>query len=211
MGEERWNKRKVSREREFWSSFSNLIDKRETSKVVFVLGSVLVLVFVLGGVLVSATKRERGSERGERKQRGSDSRKRSWVELLCLTSNNSDKRDTLETNLVLVLVCVLAFVLGDVLVTAIERERGSEGGEMKWGRSLSEKRVLVKILCLISDLNDERKTLGTTLVLVLILVFVLVLVFVPVPSTDSLASNVVVITAPARNGWGMVTNDRCLT
>ena len=102
---------------------SNLIDERETLETVFVLVPVLIVVFVLGDVLVTATERERGSERGEMRQIRSVSRKRVLVDLNNDISNLVDKRETLEAVFVLVPVLILVFVLGDFLITANERER----------------------------------------------------------------------------------------
>ena len=99
--------------------------------------------------------------------------------------SNSDDKDTLEINSLL----DLAFVLGDVLVTATERERGSEGGVMKQRGSASRRRVLIEVrfelLYLISNNSDERETLEATLVLVLVLV--------PIAPRDLLASSVFII------------------
>ena len=134
---------------------SNLIDERETLETVFVLVPVLIVVFVLGDVLVTATERERGSERGEMRQIRSVSRKRVLVDLNNDISNLVDKRETLEAVFVLVPVLILVFVLGDFLITANERERGSEGGVMKQRGSASRKRVLANLDNVISNLSDE--------------------------------------------------------
>ena len=109
----------------------NLVDKRKTSGAVFV----LVLVFILGDVLVTATKRERGSEGGVMRQRGSASRKRVLVKLRIPT----DERRTLDPVVALVpvlviVVTLIVFVLGGVLVIATGGERGRERGDAKFER-----------------------------------------------------------------------------
>ena len=184
------------------SIFSGENETLETT-LIPVLVSVLVLVvfFLVVGlynVPVAANKRERGSEGGEMDQEGSESRKRALVESLYLTSNYGDEKETLETTLVPVLIpivvlisiVVLFFILGGVLVSTEregerEGERGGGRGESDQRKTLSEERVVVESLYLISDHMT---------VFVLILIFVLILVFVPLPSTNILASNVFIVT-----------------
>ena len=164
----------------------NQSDERDNLKASVV--SVLILVRILIHVIVDVGSEEGSEEEGEEKGG------RVLVEPLNLSSIFSGENETSETVLipivVLISIVVLFFILGGVLVSTEregerEGERGGGRGESDQRKTLSEERVVVESLYLISDHMT---------VFVLILIFVLILVFVPLPSTNILASNVFIVT-----------------